>query len=113
MITGFTGGDYFDGTFWITCSAEQTENVYDDGQVAGSMIGIITPTKVDNGRFFEERIQLEALTSISRDGVLVPIKIESISVFEKDGEGSYTALAVTDADGGVSELLLLDIKMND
>ncbi len=109
--TGFSGGDIFDNQFWFTCSAENTSNSYDDGEVKGSMLGILKIKEESNGRYLEERIQLTAITPFLEDGQPFLGKIESISIYEKDKESVYTAIAVTDNDGKPSELLLLDIQL--
>jgi len=109
--TGFSGADFFDNQFWFTCSAEETSNAYDDGEIKGSMIGLLFPESISNGRFLEERIQLKEIATFLEDNHLFTGKIESVSVYEKDKEGVYTALAVTDNDGAPSELLLIDIQL--
>lgn len=110
--TGFTGADFFDGQFWFTCSAEDTPNPYDDGEVKGSLLGLLELSQVSNGRFMEERIKLKETVSFQDEkGTPFTGKIESVSVYEEDQEGVYTALAVTDNDGKPSELLLLDIRL--
>lgn len=110
--TGFTGADFFDGKFWFTSSAEDTTNAYDDGEVKGSLLGLLKVSQVSNGRFMEERIGLGAQAFfLDENGAPYKGKIESVSVYEKDEEGVYTALAVTDNDGKPSELLLLDIRL--
>ena len=109
--TGFSGADFFDDHFWFSCSAEDSANAYDDGEIKGSLLGLLKIDQVSNGRFTEEKIRLQEITSFFLDGNLFPGKVESVSVYEKEKEGVYTALAVTDNDGKPSELLLLDIKL--
>jgi hypothetical protein len=111
--TGFTGADFFDNRFWFTCSAEDTENAYDDGAVVGSKVGVLEIEKTDNGRFVEERIRLGRYVPIFENNELYKGKIESISVYEKDSQNVYAAISVTDSDGGASELLLLDIAISE
>jgi hypothetical protein len=109
--TGLSGADFFDGHFWFSCSAEDSPNAYDDGNVKGSMLGLFSIDHESNGRFLEEKIRFKEVTSFFLDGSLFLGKVESVSVYEKDKEGVYTALAVTDNDGKPSELLLLDIQL--
>ncbi len=111
VMTGFTGVDFYDNQFWFTCSAENTSNAYDDGKVEGSMLGKLQVEERNNGRYNEELIKLEAVTSFIDNGNLFTEKVESVSVYELDQKGHYTALAVTDNDGGPSTLLLLDIEL--
>ncbi len=109
--TGLSGADFFDGHFWFTSSAEDSPNAYDDGNVKGSMLGLLSMDQESNGRFSEEKIHLQEVTSFFLDGNLFLGKVESVSVYEKYKEGVYSALAVTDNDGKPSELLLLEIQL--
>ena len=112
VMMGFSGADFYDNHFWFTCAAEDTDNAYDDGVVKGCMMGLLTLKQENNGRFLEERIQLEQISSFMDEGQLFSGKIESVSVYELDQKGHYTALAVTDNDNErQSELLLLDIEI--
>jgi len=54
---------------------------------------------------------VDSLTSFMDNGVLFAEKVESVSFYEVDQKGHYTALAVTDNDGGASTLLLLDVEL--
>ncbi|HVD98190.1 MAG TPA: hypothetical protein VNB90_08280 [Cytophagaceae bacterium] len=107
----FTGADFFDQRYWFTCAAEDSPNAYDDGPIAGSMIGYMNIAEDYNGRFMEQRLSVKVLATAMEEGKEFSGKIESISVYEKDRENTYTAVAVTDSDGGESELLLLDIQL--
>jgi hypothetical protein len=109
--TGFSGADFFDNLFWFTCSAENTVNAYEDGEIKGSKIGLLKIHEKSNGRFSEEKIVLHEVVSFMEDGMLFQGKVESLSVYEKDREGTYSALVVTDNDGGASDLLLMDIQI--
>ena len=109
--TGFSGADFYDNQFWFSCSAEATSNAYDDGEIKGSMMGMLQIKEESNGRYLEEKIQLLNSTIFQENGAPFLGKIESVSVYEKDKEGVYTAIAVTDNDGKPSELLLLDIQL--
>ena len=109
--TGLSGADFFDDHFWFSCSAEDAPNAYDDGNIKGSMLGLLKINQENSGKFSEEKIQLQEVTSFFLDGNLFLGKVESVSVYEKDSEGVYTALAITDNDGRPSELLLVDIKL--
>jgi len=108
---GFTGADFYDNHFWITCSAENTSNAYDDGKVEGSMLGNLIVEERNNGRYNEEVIKMDSLTAFMDNEVLFAEKVESVSFYELDQKGHYTALAVTDNDGGASTILLLDIEL--
>lgn len=99
----FTGLDEYDQQLFFTASAEDSPNAYEDGKVSGSMIGVLE-LKENMDRTRSKKITLKDYASLPEEG----LKIESLSVFEGE-KGKYRALAVTDSDGGPSELLLLEI----
>jgi hypothetical protein len=107
----FTGADYFDGKLFFTGSAEATDNAYDDGAITGSVIGLLKTERVYNGRYEEEKISLQHVEPFILSGATYKGKVESVSVYEKEKENMYTAIAVTDNDGAPSDILLLEIQL--
>ncbi len=81
-------------------SYENTNNAIDDGEVLGSLLGI--------WNFKEKMVKTVIITEKN-------LKIESVCVKNlKDFEQkSMEIYAVTDADGGKSEMLLIDLKILD
>lgn len=110
---GFSGADCFDGVFLFTASAEDTSNAIDDGNVLGSMVGVLEITPVDSGRSGIRNIPSLKSCVVVKDekGNTYTGKIESLSGYEKDSDSSYTFIAVTDSDGGKSEILMLQIDL--
>jgi hypothetical protein len=100
----FTGLDEFDGRLFFTASAEDSDNAYDDGKVTGSMIGLLELKEYPD-RNKTKSLHLQDSCILAEEG----LKIESLSIFE-GADGHYRAIAVTDSDGGASELLLLEIE---
>jgi hypothetical protein len=110
---GFSGADIFDNKLFFTASAENTSNAIDDGEIEGSAIGILS----FNG---EDKVRGKAATGfkaqIDRFEIIPKIlnnhlKVESISIYEKEGENSYIGIAVSDDDKGGSDILMLQINL--
>ncbi|MCU0428531.1 MAG: hypothetical protein MUF42_01040 [Cytophagaceae bacterium] len=101
----FTGLDECEGQLFFTASAENSSNAYDDGAVTGSLIGTLKVHETQQ-RGTKLSVTLDQVSALPEPG----LKIESLSVFEKN-DRTYRALAVTDSDGGASELLLLEIQV--
>lgn len=99
---GFSGACYV--TEWnallFTASVELTQNAYDDGQVLGSITGIIQNHKVK-----------EQIVVTYPDGKPYIAKIESITVKKVLSPNTLQAIAVTDADGKESEIVELEISI--
>lgn len=89
---------------WVlfTASVEATDNEIDDGEMLGSFIGIIDLNHPDNQPLYCGPVLWEQKAYAG--------KVESISVWKQTGARSLEVLAVTDADGGDSELLFLSVK---
>ncbi len=85
----------------FTASVEATDDEILDGQMLGSFIGAIDLDSTVS--------EPQYISPVTERGVAYRGKVESISVLEENDEGC-TALAVTDSDGGDSELLLLQIR---
>lgn len=90
------------GAFLFTASVEATNDEILDGDMLGSFAGI---ARLDQPGDLSERC-----VPILHDGQAYAGKVESISLLTETPT-SLRALAVTDADGGESELLLLEIEM--
>ncbi|NIE97372.1 hypothetical protein F3J02_12945 [Acinetobacter sp. Tr-809] len=77
-----------------TAAVEQTLNTYDDGDVLGSFILVLTP----DGRALSSHLIQDV------EGKTLPIKVEGITWLESRPDGEVFLL-VTDSDGGDSEIL--------
>lgn len=110
---GFTGASVFDDKLFITCSAEDTSDPVLDGVVTGSMIGVRPLDKLNllkgDRSVFSGSTQFAEITD--ETGQLFPIKVESVSVYEKEEPSTYIAIAVTDDDAGGSEILMVEITL--
>lgn len=77
-----------------TAAVEQTENTYDDGEMLGSFIILLSPTG--------ETLDIQVIQDDK--GQTIPIKVEGITWLESTADGEVFLL-VTDSDGGDSEVL--------
>jgi len=86
----------------IFCAAaENIQNTYDDGQILGSIIGIIDLNQDCKN------------LSIQHSQVISNKKIESLCILKTDPYSSYTLLAVCDNDTEASELLEIKLVISD
>lgn len=95
---GFSGASMLDDKrILFSASVEDTANEIDDGEVLGSFIGIHnTETK-----------ELKCV-ALKKGPKPMELKIESVCLLQSQ-DNKHTLLAVTDSDGGDSELLVLEL----
>jgi hypothetical protein len=109
--SGFSGADVFDDKLFFTLAVENTTNAIDDGEVFGSFVGWMPASKVSNMKgSTKDENTIQGTVQLMYDDKPYIGKVESISVYEKDAD-KYIALAVTDSDGGDSEILMLEIEL--
>jgi hypothetical protein len=109
---GFSGADVFEEKIFFTSTVENTPNAIDDGEVLGSFVGWMKVNEGGNLKGFKkEPNKIMDCIQVMENGKPYLGKIESISVYEKDSENKYIALAVTDSDGAESEILMLEIEI--
>ncbi len=80
----------------FTASVENTDNAYDDGQIFGSIIGVID---ISNGRVSDN---FECCKVLSND---THLKVESVTVVEEISSGKTKVVLITDDDLGNSIIL--------
>ncbi len=90
-----------DGLLVISASAEETDNWYDDGEIAGSSIGIIQISDLEKNN----RIQM---ISLKKKGQFLKTKIESVAIQSIDDKKAKLFL-VSDNDGKASELFQVEL----
>ncbi|MDO5608609.1 MAG: hypothetical protein Q4G08_09170 [Capnocytophaga sp.] len=88
---GFSGATFLpnSGEILFTASAEATDNAYDDGEILGSILGIM-----DKNGSVKKYVNIPQNDS-------EPLKIESVTVLNTDN-GEYELLLVSDDDQGNS-----------
>jgi hypothetical protein len=98
---GFSGASFVPNTSQIifTASVEDTENEIADGKMLGSFVGTID---------FAQPAQAPKISPVKYRRKTFIGKIESITIREIQPD-AWQALAVTDSDGGLSEILELRI----
>src|SRR5690606_20745831 len=86
----------------ITSSVEDTDNAYDDEEILGSFIGVIS---LDDNKINE------TINWVSIQNENKPLKIESIAVDNENSERDIDVVLVTDSDGDKSLILKGNLKM--
>jgi hypothetical protein len=112
ICAGFSGADVYEEKLFFTAAVENTPNAIDDGEVLGSFVGWMKVNEGNNlkGSSSEPNKIMDCIQVMEKDKPYTG-KIESISIFEKDAENKFIALAVTDSDGMESEILMLEIEI--
>jgi hypothetical protein len=112
--SGFSGACIFEQVLFFTASAEDTNDAVEDGAIKGSIIGWIglNQTGMYKGATMPTLSGVKDYCHITDSkGAIFTGKVESIAVYEKEKDNTYIGLAVTDSDGGNSELLMVEIKL--
>lgn len=102
-FSGATADEEFDRIIF-TASVENTSNWVDDGAVSGSFIGVINLKEV-HPHYIPESFLLEDGSGI------MEIKVESVAINESNSKNLKCVL-VTDSDGGVSEILSVELELD-
>lgn len=108
MQSRFSGACALPGTTGILFSAtlEDTDNWIDDGEIHGSMLGILDTQH-------PESFSKQDMAFVKRaDGQTALEKIESVSFLSHDLQGQLRLLAVADNDDGTSGLFTLQLDRN-
>ncbi|MBC7921547.1 MAG: hypothetical protein H7Z75_10730 [Ferruginibacter sp.] len=102
LRAGFSGATFLPGTsaLLFTASVEDTADEINDGPAMGSLVGLLDAA--DPGR-------TPVCAFIEEDGRPYAGKVESIAVAGGWNRGALLAVAVTDSDGGESEILEIRI----
>ena len=91
---------------YLTASAEDTDNAYDDGEIVGSVLYIIHNA---SSVFLQDKIVLNGPIILEEiDVTLSKQKIESVCVLSYN-EHSTDLILVADNDNGKSELFMISI----
>jgi hypothetical protein len=94
--TSFTDAILFENKIYFLAAAEDTVSTYDDGEVLGTVIGIMNPDTLE----IEKTIQLSPTH-----------KLEGLTVFEKDNDG-ITFLLCEDNDTEDLNATIYKVKIN-
>lgn len=92
--TGFTDAVLLDGKFYFLAAAEKTTSTYEDGAIAGTLIGRINPKKM--------KLEKTAIISTTH-------KFEGLSLYKKDRR-NLEFLLCEDPDNDSQELVIYKLK---
>ncbi|MFN0049769.1 MAG: DUF6929 family protein [Cytophagales bacterium] len=103
ILAGFSGCCVVPNTkILLFCAAvENTDNEINDGEILGCFVGMID---------LSNRLDIKITNIKFEDGFLYKGKLESIAILKSDEKHVY-ALGVSDMDGGISELVEIEIKL--
>lgn len=85
----------------VTASVENTDNAYEDGEILGSFIGVIS---LDGDKIND------SISWVKIDSGNKPVKVESITVSKENAERDIDVIMVTDSDGEKSSILKGNLK---
>lgn len=102
LLSGFSGACMLPDNSGIlfTASLEQTRDVFNDGEVLGSYVGIARLEEMGMGKYIAAPVMSE--------GRMIPRKLEGITIKPSTGN-KMIVYAVCDNDDGSSELLEMEI----
>ncbi|MEJ2595175.1 MAG: hypothetical protein P8100_08650 [bacterium] len=86
----------------FTASMEKTVDVYHDGTITGSYIGLIPLDEISAGTFYA--------TLMKKDGEILPKKLEGVAVHDVTGNIAHL-LVVADNDDGTSDLYEVELLL--
>ncbi|MEE9348526.1 MAG: hypothetical protein V3U80_00600 [Flavobacteriaceae bacterium] len=100
---GFSGATAFQYKPYLlfTASGENTKNAYDDGEILGSIVGVIA---------LDENKPSQNIQYVTIPNAELPLKIEAVTIANEIADKQTKIIFVTDSDGGESLLLNAVIK---
>lgn len=87
----------------ITASIEDSPNTYDDGEVLGSYVGLISLDQLKDD--YQPTCVL-----LEEGNQLLKVKVESLEIVQMMNDRHCQIVLVTDSDGGASELILAELN---
>lgn len=90
------------GCMVFPLTLENTSNAYDDGEVQGSLLGIMHQ---QNGHFTQTTV------SLTMDGKPLMEKVEGVTLLKRVGDGEYILLAVSDNDDKPSSIFEVRLSL--
>lgn len=107
---GFSGAYTLQDKLFFTASVEDAPNAIEDGEVLGSLVGLIDLNALPYATDAANPLRVPAVQIMNPDGSAYKGKAESLVV--KAGEGSlYQLVVVSDDDQGGSELLEVQLEV--
>lgn len=101
---GFSGATFKEKSKIIfTASVEATDDAYNDGEIIGSLVGVI-----DISDFQKPKVIRYNLIPNNGEN---PIKVESITILSSKSNGNTEVVFITDDDNGNTKLIKASLKM--
>ncbi|WP_246001046.1 DUF6929 family protein [Pontibacter diazotrophicus] len=111
-MAGFSGAYALDDRLFFTASVESTQNAIEDGEVQGSMVGMIDLNALPYATDAANPLQVPTVQLTNSDGSVYKGKAESLVVKSRTGD-TYDVVVVSDDDLGGSELLELQLEVRE
>ncbi|WP_237587093.1 DUF6929 family protein [Pontibacter russatus] len=111
-MAGFSGAYAFGGKLFFTASVENTPNAIEDGEVLGSLVGLIELNALPYAADATNPLRVPAVQLMNPDGSVYTGKAESLVVAAGEG-GAYKLVVVSDDDQGGSELLEIQLEVKE
>lgn len=109
---GFSGAYAVDERLFFTASVESTQNAIEDGEVLGSMVGMIDLNALPYATDVTNPLQVPTVQLTNPDGSEYKGKAESLVVKGRTGD-AYNIVVVSDDDLGGSELLEVQLEVRE
>lgn len=111
-MAGLSGAYALNDRLFFTASVENTPNAVEDGEVVGSLVGMIDLNALPYASDAANPMQVPAVQLMNPDGSVYKGKAESLVV--KAGEDNrYNLIVVSDDDQGGSELLQIELEVSE
>ncbi|GAA4432174.1 hypothetical protein GCM10023188_20510 [Pontibacter saemangeumensis] len=107
---GLSGAYALNDRLFFTASVENTPNAVEDGEVLGSLVGMIDLNALPYASDAANPMQVPAVQLKNPDGSVYKGKAESLVVQAGEG-GVYNLIVVSDDDQGGSELLQIQLEV--
>ena len=112
FIAGFSGAYALNDRLFFTASVESAPNAIEDGEVLGSIIGVIDLNALPYATDPANPLQVPTVQLKNEDGSIYLGKAESLIVRENEGD-AYDVVVVSDDDLGGSELLEVKLEVEE
>ncbi|MBC5993744.1 DUF6929 family protein [Pontibacter cellulosilyticus] len=109
---GFSGAYALGDKLFITASVEDTPNAIDDGEVLGSLLGVIDLNALPYATNSANPLAVPAVQVAAENGAAFKGKVESLVVKKTEVKNRYHMIIVTDDDRGGSKLLEVELKLD-
>ncbi|MHA6246871.1 DUF6929 family protein [Pontibacter sp. CAU 1760] len=109
---GFSGAYTLGSQLFFTASSENTPNAVADGEVIGSVVGVIDLNALPYATRAASPLKVPTVQLTNPDGTAYKGKAESLVVEGGKQEGTYEVVIVSDDDAGGSGLLTLQLKIS-